>query len=163
MFYLFRFGCVVCKSASWFLLKEAVDFYLDYNFAIQYISKSTTCEYKNFSVCINDRQRRQDFYFQYLYNRFYLLLSTFDEAYTYCHTDALCKDGKVRLRKVNRKNQSRIVYESPGVDKLEIFFMRDIARIYILLTLKSKFEGHIKEKLDQHWFARARLVFLTKN
>ena len=163
MFYLFRFGRVVCKSASWFLLKEAVDFYLDYSFAIQYISKSITCEYKNFSVCINDRQRHQYFYFQYLYNRFYLLCSTFDEAYTYFHTDVLCKDCKVRLRKVNRENQSRIVYESPGVDKLELFLMRDIARIYILLTLKRKFEGHIKEKLDQHWFARARLVFLTKN
>ena len=67
------FVALFVKVQVGFLLNEAVDFYLDYSLAIQYISKSITCEYKNFFVCINDRQRQQDFYFQYLYNRFYLL------------------------------------------------------------------------------------------
>ena len=58
-----------------------------------------------------------------------------------------------------RENQSHSIYESPGVDKLEVFSLWDIARIYILFTLKRKFEGHIKEKLDQRWFARAVTFF----
>ena len=34
--------------------------------------------------------------------------------------------------KVNRENQSRSIYESPGVDKFELFFMRYCKDIYFV-------------------------------
>ena len=74
--------------------------------------------------------------------------------FTYSYTKCLLETYWGREGQ-QRENQSHSIYESLGVDKLEVFSLWDIARIYILFTLKRKFEGHIKEKLYQRWFARA--------